>query len=125
MAGLSKWLDHWLQQLRFHVQTYLRDSGHLMQLLKELGPLPPGAKLFVADAIGMYTNISTEHGIKIINDWLDEYSNELPPNFPVAAVKDALNLVMNNNIFEFGDSFFEEISGCAMGTPVACIYANL
>ena len=23
MAGLSKWLDHWLQQLRSHVHTYL------------------------------------------------------------------------------------------------------
>ena len=125
MAGLSKWIDHWLQQLRSHVHTYLQDSGHLIRLLKELGQLPPGAKLFVADAVGMYTNISTSHGITVINDWIDDYSDELPLDFPVAAVKDALKLVMNNNIFEFGDSFFEQISGCAMGTPVACIYATL
>lgn len=37
----------------------------------------------------------------------------------------ALNLVMHNIIFKFGDSFFEEISGCKMGMPVAFIYATL
>ena len=32
---------------------------------------------------------------------------------------------MTNNVFEFGDSFFEQLCGCAMGTPVACIYATI
>ena len=63
MAGLSKWLDHWLQKLRHQVPTYLKDSSHLVQLLMDQGTLPPGARLFTADAISMYTNIDTDHGI--------------------------------------------------------------
>ena len=73
----------------------------------------------------MYTNINTDHGIATIDDWLDDYGEELPDMFPVSAVKEALRMVLQNNVFEFGDSFFEQRSGCAMGTPVACIYATL
>ena len=32
---------------------------------------------------------------------------------------------MHNKIFEFGDYCFEQLSGCAMGTPAACIYAPI
>ena len=125
MAGLSKWLDYWLQKLRSQVHSYLQDSSHLLRLLNEFGQLPPGARLFTADAVGMYTNIDTTHGIQVIDDWIDELGDDMPDGFPAKAVKEALRLVMKTNIFEFGDSFFEQISGCAMGTPVACIYATL
>ena len=63
MAGLSKWLDRWLQKLRHQVPTYLKDSSHLVQLLMDQGTLSPGARIFTADAISMYTNIDTDHGI--------------------------------------------------------------
>ena len=36
-----------------------------------------------------------------------------------------LTLVMKNNIFTFGDTYWIQLSGTAMGTPVACIYATL
>jgi hypothetical protein len=32
---------------------------------------------------------------------------------------------MNNNIFTFGDSYWIQLSGTAMGTPVACAYATV
>ena len=101
LEGLSKWADYWLQQLSSDVPTYLKDSRQLVLRLKELGPLPPGARLFTADAVGMYTNINTDHGIATIDDWLDDYGEELPDMFPVAAVKEALKIVLRNNVFEF------------------------
>ena len=125
LAGLSKWADYWLQKLRDNVPTYIQDSAHLIRLLQELGQLPPGAKIFIADAVGMYTHIDTRHGLEKVSDWIDDFPDELPSDFPVKAVKAALALVMKNNIFECGDSFFEQLLGCAMGTPVACIYATL
>jgi hypothetical protein len=125
MAGLSKWVDHWLQKLRHLIPTYLQDTSHLLSLLRETGKLPHGARLFTADANSMYTNVDTEHGIQTISNFLDDHKEELPHDFPIKAVKAALRLVMTNNVFEFGDSFFEQLCGCAMGTPVACIYATI
>ena len=110
MAGLSKWADFWLQQLRTEVPTYLKDSGQLLELLGEIGTLPPGARLFTADAVSMYTNIETKHGLEVIKAWLSEFSDELPDNFPVMTMNEALKLVLQNNIFEFGDSFLNNLA---------------
>ncbi len=46
-------------------------------------------------------------------------------NFLRDALLDALQIVMDNNVFEFGNEHFKQLMGKAMGTPVACIYATL
>jgi len=53
MNALSKWLDFWLQKLKPFVPTYIKDSTNLLDLLDELGPPPPNARLFTADANSM------------------------------------------------------------------------
>jgi hypothetical protein len=73
----------------------------------------------------MYTNIDTPHALKKIREWLEYYKHELPQNFPTEKLLKGLNLVMNNNIFEFRDEFFQQIAGTAMGTSAACMYAIL
>jgi len=52
----------------------------------------------------MYTNISTDHGIATVNSWLDDIKDQLPENFPLEPLKIALETVMRNNMFEFGDT---------------------
>ena len=98
--------------------SFLKDGNKLLHLLHQLGPLPPGALLFTADAVSMYTNIHTDHDIAVIGEWLDslELSQTLPANFPIGAVKNAMILVMRNNIFEWGDMYFLQLLGTAMGT---------
>ena len=61
LNGLSIWIDYWLQKLKPFIPSYLRNSKHLLELLADLGPLPPYAKLFTADTNSMYTNIETAH----------------------------------------------------------------
>ena len=120
---LSRWLDHQLQKLRPLIATYLKDSHDLLRQLKSLGPLPPNARLFTADANSMYTNIDTDHAISVIGLWLDNV--DLPDGFPLGAVKEAMVLVMKNNIFEWGDMYFLQLLGTAMGTSAACMWATI
>jgi hypothetical protein len=125
MNNLSRWLDYHLQKLKPLIPTYLKDSHQLLDLLRNLGPLPPGALLFTADANSMYTNIDTDHAILVISEWLDSLKDRLPANFPLDAVKDAMNLVMRNNIFEWGNMYFLQLLGTAMGTSAACMWATI
>jgi len=60
----------------------------------------------------MYTNIKTDAALE-----------ELQP-LPIH-VRDALELIMNNNVFQFSDTYWKQTSGTAMGTPPACMWATL
>ena len=66
-----------------------------------------------------------DHGIEAIKLWLDSLKDELPGDYPHEAILDALDVVMRNNLAEFGDCHFKQIRGTAMGTSVAVIYAGL
>ena len=126
MNDVSKWLDYWLQKLKCHVPTYVKDS---QQVLDEIATLilPPIAQLFVADADAMYNNIDTDHAILVINWWLNDLDSRglLPLDFPLDAIREAMELVMRNNIFEYGDLCFLQLLGTAMGTSAAVMWATL
>jgi hypothetical protein len=89
-----------------------------------MGPLPPHARLFTSDATAMYTNIEPNVGITAIKDWIAT-TKSLPDNFPTNLVLEALEIVMNRNIFQFDDTYWRQFVGTAMGTPCACSYATL
>jgi hypothetical protein len=89
--------------------------------------LPPNAKLFTADATAMYNNIDTAHAITVISWWLNDMDtkDQLPPNFPLEAVIHAMKVIMRNNIFEWGDLYFLQLLGTAMGTSSAVMWATI
>ncbi len=125
----SKWVDHHLKTLVESnlLPTYMKDSEQLQRSLNEAFPngLPPNARLFSVDAVGMYSNIDTDHGVNVLTRWLTEYRNELPPRMPVDFILESLTQIMKNNIFQFGDTFWRQKRGCAMGTSSAVNYACL
>jgi hypothetical protein len=124
----SKWVDYWLKKVVGSLlPTYIRDAEHLMRELNATFPngIPKNAKLFSIDAVGMYANIDTEHGVQVLTDWLRIHSDRLPPTMPVKFVLGALEEIMSNNIFQFGDTFWKQKRGCAMGTSAAVNYAYL
>ena len=125
--NLSCWLDYQLQKLKHLIPTYIKDSGQLLDQLDELETLPPNARLFTADANSMYTNINTDHALLVITEWLDDMEEQglLPAAFPTKAVIEAMELVMRNNVFVFGDLYFLQLIGTAMGTSSACMWATL
>ena len=125
----SKWIDHHLKTLVESnlLPTYMKDSRQLQQSLLKAFPngLPPNARLFSVDAVSMYSNIDTAHGLQVIAKWFRLYKADLPQNFPSAMLNAALELVMSDNILQFGDTFWRQLCGTAMGTSTAVNYANL
>ena len=123
---LSKHLDFHLKSVVKQCPGYLRDSRQFIDDINELGTLPPGARLFTADATSMYTNIDTSHAIQIIGKWLRMPNRKLPDSFPpIDFILKGLKIVMTNNVFQFGDTYWIQLNGTAMGTSVACMYATI
>jgi hypothetical protein len=131
MEIASKYLDYQLQRVIPLCPCYLRDGWQLMKELKDLGPLPTDARLVTADAVSMYSNIDTDHGIASVRSWLKRHRNDKA--YPVDLAGDAmidklcdlLNLVMTTNIFDLDDTTWLQKKGTAMGTSSACAYATI
>jgi len=124
MSILSTWLDFRLKSLLPFVKSYTKNSFNIITDLKHL-QIPEHALLFTADAKSMYTNIDTNIGINSIRQFLAENSNEIPTDFPKDFFIEVLNIVMKNNIFSFDNTYWLQLTGTAMGTPVACSYATV
>jgi hypothetical protein len=120
----SKWLDYQLQRVKPFVTTFLRDAQQVIDETRDL-VLPANARIFTADANAMYNNIDTEHAIKVIGEWLDELAVLIGTDFPVEAIKDAMAIIMRNNIFEWGVLRFLQLLGTAMGTSAAVMWATI
>jgi hypothetical protein len=124
LAVFSVWLDYKSKELLPLVESYLKNSTTLIQNLQNLC-IQENALIFTADAKSMYTNIDTEIGITSITDFLHSNERNLPANFPTNLFLNILEIVMRNNIFSFADTYWLQLCGTAMGTPVACAYATL
>ena len=75
----------------------------------------------------MYTNIDTDYGFQVMEEWLNRLVQEKNINnsFPIDLINSALEIVMTNNYFKFGNTYWVQLLGTAMGTPVTCVYATI
>jgi hypothetical protein len=121
--ALGRWVDCLLQPLMKMLPPLIPSSWDLKTSLAALPPLPRTARLFTCNAVGMYTNINTGHALKVIATFLE--SHPLACGLPANALIAALELVMRHNIFQFGDTYWHQLCGTAMGTPPTVIYATL
>ena len=120
----SKFCDHYLSRLIPYVQSYLKDSFTLLKDLNNIQQLPNTAKLITADAVSMYTNIDTNHGLLVLSDFIHTHALS-DSTFPTNTIIKLLTIVMKNNVFTFGDLYFLQKCGTAMGTIVAVKYATI
>jgi hypothetical protein len=118
----SKVLDHYLKPLLAHVNTHLSDSLSLLHTLSET-PIPPHAIFLTYDVQSLYPSIPTDAGIAAVRSMLETHGDG--GGHMCEALIELLTLVMTENHLQFGDRFWRQVRGTAMGTPVAVIYAVL
>jgi hypothetical protein len=116
----SKYLDKLLQPILLLLPTISTSSLRTTLLLDEIKSIPTNAVIFCADVKNLYPSIPCEFGLHAVRSLLNRF------NFhDVDFVVDLLRWVLKHNYLSFENNIYQQISGTAMGTPCAPVYANL
>jgi hypothetical protein len=125
LHGLGKWLDQQLQPIAKKMPSYISSSFDLVDTLNTLKINPLSDKIFTADANSMYTNIDTNHALQVFTIFFTQHElcRDIRPT--ATMILEALEILMRNNLFKFGDTFWRQTDGTAMGAPPAPAYATI
>lgn len=115
--------------MKAFIPAIIRDSADCRAKLLKRFPhgVPPNVKLFSIDAVGTYSNIDTNHAKNVMTAWFNQCRDRISAmdnNFPFELALKVIYCVMSNNIIQFGDTFWKQPCGTAMGTSTAVNHAN-
>ena len=119
---LSKFLAYTIHPLATTHPSYVKDTPDFIDKITN-SPIPPHAILATLDVSSLYTNIEAKMGLEAVKKALAN-SEAFSPKVS-AILLQLLHLLLQNNDFKFGISWFLQILGTAMGKPFAPEYANL
>jgi hypothetical protein len=71
LHGIGIWANDKLQQYPTRQKAYFTSSFDLKTDLVAMD-VPPGAQLFIADAMSMYTNINTDRALHFVSQHIQE-----------------------------------------------------
>ncbi len=122
MEKISAYVDHFIRPLAKRVESYVKDTGHFLDLIKEIGHVPPSTILCTINISALYTSIPHEEGIMAMRNAL---SNQpfLDPSTDV--LYHLTKMILQNNEFKFDGRYYHQVQGTVMGTKMALSYAIL
>ena len=78
------------------------------------------------DVVSLFTSIPTTLALQGTKNGLDaDPTVSERTNLSVVSIMNLLEFVLNNNNFVVDGTFYKQIFGCPMGSPVSAILANL
>ena len=112
-----------LKQLLAFIPTHLWDTRDFLARAAEQcrsQPLPEGSIFFSIDVVNLYGSIPVEEAIEAAKQKLDEHRQDIE-TFGLSRddICALLDQCLHNNVFSFGDDFYRQKQGIAMGNPCA------
>ncbi|CAJ0921678.1 unnamed protein product [Ranitomeya imitator] len=123
LSPLAITVEKILSPLVPFMKSYLKDTTHFLQLLRDLGPLPSNSILVTMDVSSLYTNIDHQEGLESVTKYVTTYANFSDNQLQFCI--DALTIILTKNYFLFEDQFYVQKKGTAMGSNVAPPFANI
>lgn len=117
----AEFLEHFLHPLSIKHASYIKDTYHFIQIIKDL-KIPPNSLFFSMDVDSLYTNIDTPSGIQAVKNAFFKYPDKKRPDKELI---DLLEINLTRNDFLFDDKFYLQVKGTAMGKKFAPSYANI
>ena len=121
-CNISSFIDILLKPIVKEIPHILSNSTQLVKDLLTVN-ISNHTTLVSLDVTSLYPNIPITESIDIILKFIEDHNNPTHP--PICIIKSLLSFVLKYNCFNFGDLFFLQVHGIAMGTKLAPNYANL
>lgn len=115
--GLSKWLAYLLQPYAANTRSYIKNSDDAARKIRQI-QTHPDTILVALDVHSLYTSIPLNLAINAVKSYIRNHKL-------YSYICKALEIVLYKNYFTFGNRFYKQNVGIAMGTPVAPQVATL
>ncbi|XP_076396721.1 uncharacterized protein LOC143265924 [Megachile rotundata] len=109
---LSKYLTSVLKPLTGNTPSSITNSSHFISKIQDIRTLPHDI-LVSFDVQSLFTNVPIKKSIEIIQDKVPE--NLVP----------LIQHCLNTNYFIFQGTYYEQVSGAAMGSPISPVVADI
>ena len=113
---VSEFLDFHLKPIMKNGKSYIRDSSHFLEKIKNISSIPDNALLVTADVVGLYPSIPHSAGLNSLKRAFEKRINK---QIPTSDLVKMAEFVLTNNYFEFSEKIYQQISGTAIGTKFA------
>ena len=120
---LSKLIDILLQPFLYKIKRYTRDDNFFLNSM--LQKTDPNTLMVTFDDKNLYSNIPHEYGKQAISFWIWKYTETLHPRFNKKFITDGIELILNDNSFQFDNKNYISILGTDKGTKMTPRYAIL
>ena len=125
----SVMLEKILHQLIEFVPLHLTDTDDFLQKLREFwdsNDVPENAIFFSVDVVNLYGSIPLDGALEAVREALETHFEQIDScGLSVQEICSLLEECLKNSVFRFGDEFYLQKQGVAMGNPVAPIVAIL
>ena len=117
-SGLSRIADYLLRPALDGCHTVLKDTKELVNIIEKKQFNTQDIILVTADVTSLYTNISIADCLEKLGRFEFMKGREY--------ILEMINIVLKYNYFkDINDSWYHQIHGIAMGTPIAPLIANM
>ncbi|XP_073237462.1 uncharacterized protein [Porites lutea] len=120
---ISSFVDSLLQPIAKSQKSYLKDTTDFVNFIERRN-LPEEVFLVSLDVASLYTNIPQEEGINTVCKAYQTFYGENTP-IPTQSLRKILDLILQENSFEFNGKNYLQTHGTAMGTKMAVAFANI
>ena len=96
-----------------YIESYIRDTNHILKKLKELGSSAKNPILCTIDIVALYPNITHEEGLASIRKPFDNRENKEVTTDTLVVLVD---IVLKHNYLQFLEKPIKQKRGTAIGT---------
>lgn len=119
---LASYLSKILSNIIEKTDNAALDSWKVTRALNNT-PIPPNHILLSLDVISLFTNVPVNLVLDSINNRWTEITTHT--SIPKDSFIKAVSLCLNSTVFKFNSKLYKQKFGCAMGSPLSPVVANL